>query len=219
MKKLAPLYAGAMLAALVALIGAFALLRPSADKEQASVPTVSLFGGAAPQTAGSFGAGLHAAPLSAEAPAGSPAGPSIGPELPRQAPPEGFEEYRSERHGFSFYYEAGARVREFDEGRGAMSLTVEDEKRGHALQIYILPYGEATISEERFRSDLPSGIRTDEEMIEIYGVPAVAFKSEVSLLGPTREVWLLRDGYLYEISTPLSMEGWLQGLLPGFRFF
>lgn len=219
MSKLAPLYAGAILAALVALVGAFSLLKPPAETKQELVPEVSLFGRAAPQTAGSFGAGLEAASPAAHAAPGEFIAPAFEPGAAQEAPPEGLEEYRSDRYGFSFRYEKGAQVREFDEGQGAMTLTVEDEKRGHALQIYILPYAEASISEERFRSDLPSGIRTDEEMIQIYGVPAVAFKSEVSGLGPTREVWLLRGGHLYEISVPLSMERWLQGLLPSFRFF
>ncbi len=207
-----------MLAALAALVGGLYLIKPPAETEQVSLPVVSLFGGAAPQTAGSFGAGLQAESSPPEAAPGAVVIPASQPGRPQPSLPAGFAEYRSERYGFSFFYEKEARVREFDEGEGATSITVEDEKRGHALQIYVLPYAESTISEERFRKDLPSGKRTEEEMIQIYGVPAVAFKSEVSVLGPTREVWLIRNGYLYEISVPLSMEGWLQGLLPTFRF-
>jgi hypothetical protein len=134
------------------------------------------------------------------------------------SPPEGFERYTNEAFRFSFVHEEGAVLRTFDEGNGAATITLEDETRGHALQVYVLPYREKQIGQDRFLLDLPSGVRKNEEAIMIAGVPAVAFISEVAMVGSTREVWLLHGGRLYEISVPLPMEAWLLTLLPTFRF-
>jgi hypothetical protein len=150
---------------------------------------------------------LNDAPLSVES-----------PETRKVAPP-GFKEYRNDSYGFSFIYEEGARIAEFPEEGGAFTVTLEDEARLHALQIFIVPYEGATIREERFRQDLPSGVRKSEEIITIDGITASAFISEVEGLGPTREVWLIRNGYLYEISVPLSLEAWLRERLLSFVFF
>lgn len=132
--------------------------------------------------------------------------------------PEGYKRYTNNTLRISFAYESDASLKVFDEGNSAVTITVENEPQGHALQIYAIPYNKKQIEEDRFLLDLPSGVRKNEEAIMLDGVPAVAFMSEVALLGPTREVWLLHGGRLYEISVPLAMEEWLLKILPTFKF-
>jgi hypothetical protein len=61
--------------------------------------------------------------------------------------------------------------------------------------------------------DIPSGVRLQEEQITLAGVPAMAFVSEDAVLGPTREIWFLKDGYLFEITAPVSSEVWMSSIL------
>lgn len=126
--------------------------------------------------------------------------------------------YYNERYGFSFSAPSGARIHERKEGPDAATIRIEDEQKGMGFQVFVIAYSGKTISDERFRMDLPSGVRNQEEAILLAGVPAVAFKSTDTLLGETREVWLLREGYLYEITAPISSEAWLQEVMLTWNF-
>jgi len=126
--------------------------------------------------------------------------------------------YYNERYGFSFLPPEGARVHERKEGPDAATIRVENELEKKGFQIFVIAYDEETISDERFRMDLPSGVREQEEAIVLNGVPATAFVSEDAVLGNTREVWFIREGYLYEITAPLSSETWLQEVLVSWKF-
>ncbi len=127
-------------------------------------------------------------------------------------------EYHNARYTFSVSVPTGMSVREFDEGGGASTITFEDTKGGRGFQIYIAPYQGAQVSEERFRQDEPSGVRTDMENANVDGVSAAAFHSKDALLGDTSEVWLIRKGYLYEVTTLRPLEPMLQGILATWRF-
>src|SRR3989338_4836336 len=52
----------------------------------------------------------------------------------------------------------GWRGYEYKEAGGAMSATFEDAKNGKGFQIYVTPYAETQITNERFRLDLSSGV-------------------------------------------------------------
>lgn len=126
--------------------------------------------------------------------------------------------YYNERYGFSFALPLGTVAHERKEGPESATVRIEDVKEGRGLQVFITPYHEETISAERFALDVPSGVRTAEEHVLLFGTPAVAFISEDARLGPLREVWVLRNGYLYEISTLLGDEVWLQEVLLTWKF-
>lgn len=135
-------------------------------------------------------------------------------------PPPGYVQYKNERYGFSYYHSPEAVIKEYDEGGGAMTITQENSKKVRGMQIFIVPYSESTISEERFKRDVPSGIRKNVEKTFI-GVPqveAVTFNSYDTFLGETREVWFIHKGYLYEVTTFKGVGDWFTPIMQTWRF-
>ena len=146
---------------------------------------------------------------------------ATAPATEESAPhPEGYVEYRNEKYGFSLYHAPETKIQEYDEGGGAATVVLqnENEQELRGLQIFIVPYTEATISEARFKRDVPSGVRTNVESTTLGGVEAVTFTSVDLSLGATREVWVIHDGRLYEITTLESARDWLTSILETWRF-
>jgi len=133
-------------------------------------------------------------------------------------PPSGHVEYRNETYHFSLYHSPAEHIREYDEGGGAMTITLQNPQKIQGLQIFIVPYRESSLSDERFRRDVPSGIRANVENTHVAGVPAVTFVSRDALLGDTREVWFIHDGYLYEVTTLKGISDWLIPIMNTWRF-
>jgi len=136
------------------------------------------------------------------------------------SPPDGYIKYENKKYGFSYYRSPQATIKEFDEGGGAMTIVQENIKNVRGLQIFIIPYKEKTISEERFRLDVPSGVRKNVEktFIGLPQVEAVTFNSYDEFLGETREVWFIYNGHLYEITTFKGVGDWFAPLLQTWRF-
>lgn len=137
------------------------------------------------------------------------------------SPLDGYIKYENKKYGFYYYHSPQASIKEYDEGGGAMTVVQENVKNVRGLQIFIVPYAEKTISEERFKLDVPSGVRKNVEKTFI-GVPqveAVTFNSYDSFLGETREVWFIYNGYLYEITTFKGIGDWFVPIMKSWRFF
>jgi hypothetical protein len=49
--------------------------------------------------------------------------------------------------------------------------------------------------------------------VYIGGVKATMFFSSDALLGPTREVWFLHGGYLFEVTTYKDQDQWLAAIM------
>jgi hypothetical protein len=86
------------------------------------------------------------------------------------------------------------------------------------FQIYVAPINGNTITEERFRMDAPSGVRKGERAARIGGAEGVAFYGFEARMGQTYEVWFIKDGLLYEVSTYKELEEWLNEILATWRF-
>ena len=121
-------------------------------------------------------------------------------------PPDGRREYVSSAYKFSLFYPANMKVSEYDEGEGASTITFEDDKTVQAFQIFIVPYADAQVNEPRFRRDEPSGVRNDPTTIAVDGAVGAAFYSKDAMLGDTREIWFIKNGFLYE-ATALKSDG------------
>lgn len=135
-----------------------------------------------------------------------------------RTPPDGSTTYRSERYHFELFHPKALSVQEFDEGGGAQTITFQDLAGGQGFQIFIVPYGESQVSQDRFKRDIPSGIRTDMTNITIDGATGAAFYSKDALLGDTREVWFIHDGHLFEVTAPKSLDHWLGEIMLTWRF-
>ncbi|MBP6946264.1 MAG: hypothetical protein KBB46_03175 [Candidatus Pacebacteria bacterium] len=126
--------------------------------------------------------------------------------------------YKNIKYKFSFIHPITVQVREYDEGKGAATIIFEDLTNIRGFQLFILPYLGTEASEERFKRDVPSGVRLDEKPVTIHGVNGVAFFSKDDFLGDTFEVWFIKDGYLYEITTLEENTDWLIAILNTWSF-
>jgi hypothetical protein len=139
--------------------------------------------------------------------------------------PTGWKQFQNVQYSFSVYMPPQLTGNIFDEGGGAHTFTFEDVEGAQGFQVFVVPYNETTISEERFRMDNPSGIRKEPVDVviggleELGGVRAVTFFSENPIMGETREVWFIRGNYLYEVTTYKSFDAWLSGIMNTWRFF
>lgn len=135
-----------------------------------------------------------------------------------RAAPEGMKEYRNEQYQFSILVPDSVVVVERNEGQGAISVTLEDRAAEVGFQIFVVPFLEQQISEERFRMDIPTGIRRETKDIAIDGAVGASFYSVHELLGETSEVWFVKNGYLYEVTTLKDLDQWLSGIMTTWEF-
>jgi hypothetical protein len=140
------------------------------------------------------------------------------PSAPTRDLPPGTSEYHNERYGFSFLYPKSASLKTLNQGLGAMTILIEDDAAGQGFQLFIVPYTETTITDERFRKDEPSGVRKNAVAATVDGVPATVFESEDAALGETYEVWFIHGGYLFEATTAKPLASWLGSILSTWQF-
>lgn len=135
-------------------------------------------------------------------------------------PPSGYVRYQNDRYGFYFYHSPEANITEYDEGDGATTIVQENFSNLRGLQIFIVPYTEPTVSEERFKLDIPSGVIKNLATTTLgkIKVPAITFNSFDENLGETREIWFIHEGHLYEITTFKGIRDWLTPIIQSWRF-
>ena len=54
--------------------------------------------------------------------------------------------------------------------------------------------------------------------VTIDGATATSFYSTNALLGETAEVWFIRGGYLFEVTSPKSEAAWLSQIMSTWQF-
>jgi hypothetical protein len=138
--------------------------------------------------------------------------------VPTRTVPKGMHEYKDTEFNFSLLYPETLSANKRAEGGGAVTIIFQSIEKSQGFQIFITPFSEVQISEERFRQDIPSGIRNSPEQIMIDGVAATAFYSKDANLGETREVWFIYQGFLYELTVPKPLEGWFRDILQTWEF-
>ena len=132
--------------------------------------------------------------------------------------PEGWKEYRNITYRFSLLYPEWLAVNEYPEGGGATTITFQNVERGEGFQLFILPYSSRQVSEERFKKDVPSGVRLGLTDTSVDGATGAAFYSESATLGETREVWFIHGGFLFEATVLKPLEGWFDGIIQTWEF-
>jgi hypothetical protein len=131
--------------------------------------------------------------------------------------PSGMREYRSLLFRFSLFYPDDLKVIEYGEGKGTV-ITFENTKTRRGFQIFVVPYQEKVITPERFKMDVPSGVIKDKTDILVNGTPATMFYSTNAAMGETREVWFIKNGFLYEVTTYKELDAWLSNIMQTWRF-
>ena len=132
--------------------------------------------------------------------------------------PTGWTEYRGDKYRFGVAYPETMKVAEYDEGGGASTITFEDTEGLKGFQIFVTPYSEAQVGVERFKSDVPGGVMKEARDIFVALSSATAFYDEHPFLGELYEIWFIKNGLLYEVSTLKSLEGELNEIIKTWRF-
>ena len=135
------------------------------------------------------------------------------PLKPPRVAPSGHIECRNEDYRFSLFYPAGLEVKEIYQSPDTATITFQNVATAQGFQIFIVPYGEQQVSEERVRRDVPSGVRQKPLDVTIDGVTAASFYSSNAMLGDTAEIWFVSGGYLYEVTTLKPLAGWLSQIM------
>ena len=125
--------------------------------------------------------------------------------------------YKSFLLRFSILFPKDLSVKEYDEGAGSL-IVFEDAAGEKGFQVYVVPYDKEKISKEQFTMDVPSGVMEEPTEIVIDGTHAAMFLSKNAILGDTREVWFIKNGFLYEVTTYKALDTWLANIMKSWRF-
>lgn len=128
--------------------------------------------------------------------------------------------YINETYGFSLEYPKGLVIKEFNEEGDARTVVFQKPGEKIGFQVYVTPYTEDTITGERILLDVPSGVIEDlkEEQFR-KDLRIATFISQASpLVGRSREIWFLKNGYLFEFTAYLEAEDMLRETLKTIAF-
>ena len=100
----------------------------------------------------------------------------------------------------------------------SIALGFQNQASEQGFEIFITPYNEPTITQQRFLMDEPSGVMNDPVYVLVDGVPATEFFSTNPAMGASREIWFLHGGYLYEVTTPQPLNSWLMQIMGTWQF-
>lgn len=123
-------------------------------------------------------------------------------EIKEAFQPENVTIYQNTKYGFTFNYPNNYRIGSFAEGEGDVVL-LQDANAKTGLQITISPFDENInrLSEARIRQDLPDLDMQNVDQIMLGDLPAIFFTSSDSSFGNSVEVWFIKNGNLYQMST------------------
>jgi hypothetical protein len=86
------------------------------------------------------------------------------------------------------------------------------------FEVYVTPYSGTQITEQEFKLDEPSGVENQPTHVTIDSVPATMFYGSNSVMGDTREIWFIHDGFLYEVTTYKQLDSWLAPIMQTWHF-
>jgi hypothetical protein len=170
---------------------------------------------------GSLYKGVSAAPMAAlaiNAHAPSSSTPPSVSESTAQDAARGLRKYKNTAFHFSLLYPQNLQLQEYKELGGGLTVTFQDVAAQQEVQVFVTPYGDAQITDARFKLDEPSGIKIDSTNIVVDGAKGMEFFSSAPTMDDTREVWFIKNGYLYEVTTFKELDSWLQQILQTWQF-
>lgn len=126
--------------------------------------------------------------------------------------------YQSSVYHFSLYYPNNLSVSEHPGAGGTMVVLFQDKASQQGFEIFIAPYSDSKITQQRFEEDEPSGVMQSPQNITIAGAAATDFVSSNAAMGASREIWFLHGGYLYEVTTPQPLSDWLISIMQTWQF-
>lgn len=146
-----------------------------------------------------------------------PDAPNI--KIEDRLPPKGRKEYQSRKYRFSLFFPDDLIMTQYSVSGNGQTTIFENKDGSKGVQVFVIPYNEDHVTEERFKMDLPSGIMKDQLDILVDGVNAKTFTSRDESLGETQEVWFIKNGFLYEVTTTKQDEKMLIELINSWKFY
>ena len=143
-----------------------------------------------------------------------------------QSPAANVTLYQNATYGFSFRHPNDTKITELEDDSG--DVIIADGGPQKSFQIFIMPFDEpmTVMTPERIRRDLPNAvIKNPQEAI--LGDPsinsgqvayALIFESASDGIGQTREVWIVHNGFLYQITAPIVFDGELTRIMGTWKF-
>jgi len=126
--------------------------------------------------------------------------------------------YSNDKYGFSLEIPKDMKTSEFQEGPGDMIMI---RNSSFLIQAFIMPWDEpGIITPERIKQDLPT-IIVEEPQQAIIGqdkIQALIFFSQEESLGRTREVWFVKNGFLYQITALAEKDKAVGEILESLKF-
>ncbi len=141
------------------------------------------------------------------------------PRVKLRVPPAGYENYWNEEYQFSLFYPKNFSVSETPHTDRRVTIVFQDTNTYEGFQIYITPYFSEFITDEQFKKDVPSGVRDNILKTKIDDVEAVQFESEDAEFGKTSELWFIKYGYLYEVTTYQELPHILESVRTNWKFY
>ena len=129
--------------------------------------------------------------------------------------------YENKELGFSLTLPEGykAAPQEYAEGMKAVVFGKSGGSGKEEFQIFAYPYDEpGPVSPERIWIDEPNMVVDNPQVVKIAGEEALVFFGKDESLGRTREVWIVRGGRLYQISSYAEFDEELSKIMASFRF-
>lgn len=130
---------------------------------------------------------------------------------------DGFRKYQNLLFRFTLQIPEKLTLREYSEGN-TTTLVFEDKDSGLGFQIFVVPHEGIEVGDERFKMDIPSGVVEGPTDIMIDSVRGTIFFSKNTLLGETREVWFINDGFLFEVTARRELDLWLSEIMRTWKF-
>lgn len=137
---------------------------------------------------------------------------------PGRIPPDGLSRYRNEKFRFSLFYPSDLKVQEVPEIGGATTIVFQDSSSLAGFQIFVVPYKNPGIVTRRIAKDVPGGNALERATSTVAGVCATSFTTSDPVASSTTEVWIPKDGYLFEVTTYTGQEDLLNSVIDSWRF-
>ena len=132
----------------------------------------------------------------------------------------GYKRYTNEDYGFSFQYPEDFTVNAFGAEKEGNMILVQG-KGENGFQIYITDFDEdiPVITAARVHKDLPSlAIEQPQEAVLGADLHALIFWSQNPEIGKTREVWIVHEGAVYQITAPAAFDTKLAKIVGTWKF-
>jgi hypothetical protein len=133
--------------------------------------------------------------------------------------PQGFKEFRTQPYHFSILYPDEVSVRDQSGGSGGpFTLVLANSDASKALQVYVQPYTQPTITPTRFKLDAPYAKTTNPISIEVLGAKGLEFVGSSAGNPDMLEIWFIHEGLLYEVTAPASLKTWAENIIQTWEF-